>query len=60
MECYREGGVERYLTKRYPDRYEECADPRSRFEPVTLLARLERHWLEEAESAEFLAGERRL
>jgi prophage antirepressor-like protein len=59
-ECYREGGVELYLKRRHPDRYEECIDPRKRAEPVTLLTRPEKRWLEEIESVEFLTKENRL
>jgi prophage antirepressor-like protein len=57
MDCYREGGVERYLEKRYPDKYRECFDPRNRVDPDKLLSRGEKRWLEEAESAQFLVRE---
>jgi prophage antirepressor-like protein len=54
MDCYREGGMEMYLEKRYPDKIN---DPRSRVRPSALLTRQEKRWLEEAEGASFLAGE---
>jgi prophage antirepressor-like protein len=55
MDCYREGGMEFYLEKRYS---ESAADPRNR--GGRKLTRQEKYWLEEAESAEFLAKEGRL
>jgi prophage antirepressor-like protein len=53
MDCWQEGGIELYLEKRYK---EEC-DPRAHGRTLT---RQEKRWLEEAESAAFLAGEGRL
>jgi prophage antirepressor-like protein len=58
-ECYREGGVNMYVEKRYPDKYDACG-PRNRIDPVTLLTKKEKAWLEDLEAAEFLAREGRL
>jgi prophage antirepressor-like protein len=55
MDCYRKGGVELYLEKRYSD---SMADPRNR--GGRKLTRQEKYWFEEAESAEFLVKEGRL
>jgi prophage antirepressor-like protein len=58
-DCYREGGLELYVEKRYPDKYNPN-DPRNHIDPITLLTRKEKNWLEELESTEFLAKEGRL
>jgi prophage antirepressor-like protein len=58
MECYRKGGVELYLEKRYPD---EADNPR--VQTTALKHRLtakEKHWIAEAELAEVLTREGRL
>jgi prophage antirepressor-like protein len=57
MGCFQDGGIERYLEERYPDKY--CG-PRNRFKRSALLTRQEKRWLEEAEAAGFLAKEGRL
>jgi prophage antirepressor-like protein len=57
MDCYRKGGIDSYLERRYPDDYN---DPRQRGRVKNLLTRQEKRWLEEAESAAFLAKEGRL
>jgi hypothetical protein len=54
IDCYREGGIALYLEKRYG----EETDPRNHC--ARKLTRQEKYWLEEAESAAFLAGEGRL
>jgi prophage antirepressor-like protein len=54
IDCYREGGLELYLRKRYE---EEC-DPRNRGKRK--LTAQEKRWLEEAKNVEFLTREGRL
>jgi prophage antirepressor-like protein len=57
MDCYREGGIDLYLEKRYPDEYD---DPRQQGRVKNMLTRQEKRWLEEAEAVAFLAKEGRL